>query len=78
MLASTTTMRQADISYALTFEPAAAGTRMQWSGQVRPKGALKMLGPMITGMGILQERRIWRSLKRLLESAPTVPQHGHP
>ena len=35
--ATTTTMRQADISYTLTFEPAAGGTRMRRSGQVRPK-----------------------------------------
>jgi hypothetical protein len=31
LFASTTTMRQADISYTLRFEPAAAGTRMRWS-----------------------------------------------
>jgi len=36
-LASATTMRQAAISYTLTFEPAGSGTRMRWSGQVRPK-----------------------------------------
>jgi hypothetical protein len=35
LVASTTTMQQADISYTLTFEPVAAGTRMRWSGQVR-------------------------------------------
>jgi len=28
-LGSTTTMRQADIDYTLTFEPAAEGTRMR-------------------------------------------------
>ena len=43
-LTSTTTMRQADISYALTFEPAGAGTRMACSEQVRPKGAYILLG----------------------------------
>ena len=32
LLASATTMQQSDISYTLTFEPAAAGTRMRWSG----------------------------------------------
>jgi hypothetical protein len=32
-------MAQAGISYTLTFEPAPAGTRMRWSGQVQPKGA---------------------------------------
>jgi hypothetical protein len=70
MLASTTTMRQADISYTLTFEPAGAGTRMRWAGQVRPKGALRLAGPLITWLGIRQERRIWANLKTHLERAP--------
>jgi hypothetical protein len=64
LLASATTMQQADISYTLTFEPAAGGTRMRWSGQVRPKGAARLLGPVVTWMGIRQEQRIWASLKR--------------
>jgi Polyketide cyclase / dehydrase and lipid transport len=70
LLASTTTMAQADISYTLTFEPTAAGTRMRWSGRVRPKGAFRLLGPVITWMGIRQEQRIWASLKKHLEAAP--------
>jgi hypothetical protein len=49
-------MRQADISYTLTFEPAGAGTRMRWAGHVRPKGALRLVGPLITWLGIRQER----------------------
>ncbi len=69
LLASTTTMRQADISYTLRFEPAAGGTRMRWSGQVRPKGALRLLGPVIRWQGNRQERRIWASLKEHLETA---------
>jgi hypothetical protein len=72
LLASTTTMKQVDIDYTLTFEPVAAGTRMRWSGQVRPKGAFRLLGPLITWMGVRQEQRIWASLKRLLESAPVA------
>jgi len=32
LLVSATTMQQGDISYTLTFEAAAAGTRMRWSG----------------------------------------------
>jgi hypothetical protein len=70
MLASTTTMRQADISYTLTFEPAGAGTRMRWAGQVQPKGALRLVGPLITWLGIRQEWRIWANLKTHLETAP--------
>ena len=72
LFASVTTMRQADISYTLTFEPVAAGTRMRWSGQVRPKGAVRLLGPVITWMGVRQEQRIWTSLKKHLEAAPAA------
>jgi hypothetical protein len=70
LLESITTMAQADISYTLTFEPAGAGTRMRWSGQVRPKGVFRLLGPVITWLGIRQEQRIWTSLKKHLEAAP--------
>jgi uncharacterized protein YndB with AHSA1/START domain len=69
-LASATTMQQADISYTLTFEPAGSGTRMRWSGQVRPKGAVNLLGPLIAWTGRHQEQRIWTSLKQHMEAAP--------
>ncbi len=68
LFATTATMAQADISYTLRFEPVAAGTRMRWSGQVRPKGAIRLLGPLITWMGIRQEQRIWAGLKKHLEA----------
>jgi polyketide cyclase/dehydrase/lipid transport protein len=71
-LTSATTMRQAAISYTLTFEPAGSGTRMRWSGQVRPKGAVKLLGPLIAWMGRHQEQRIWAGLKQHLEAAPAT------
>ena len=51
LLASTTTMQQADIGYTLTFQPATESTRMRWSGRVRPKGAFRLLGPVVTWMG---------------------------
>ena len=70
LLASTITMAQADFSYLLMFEPAGAGTRMRWAGQVRPKGAFRLLGPVISWLGTRQERRIWASLKQHLEAAP--------
>jgi uncharacterized protein YndB with AHSA1/START domain len=69
-LTSTTTMRQADINYTLTFEPATSGTRMRWSGRVRPKGPVKLFGPLIAWIGRRQEQRIWTSLKQHLEAAP--------
>jgi hypothetical protein len=38
LLASTTTMKQADIEYTLRFEPAEAGTLMRWSGRGPSEG----------------------------------------
>jgi hypothetical protein len=73
LFATTTTMAQADIGYTLRFEPAPAGTRMRWSGQVRPKGALRLLGPVITWLGRRQEQRIWAALKQHLEVTPAGP-----
>jgi len=73
LLESTTTMRQANISYTLRFEPAAAGTRMHWSGVVQPKGAFRLLGPVITWLGMRQEQRIWTSMRKHLEAAAAVP-----
>jgi polyketide cyclase/dehydrase/lipid transport protein len=70
LLESTTTMAQAGISYTLRFESVAAGTRMRWSGQVRPKGPFRLLGPVITWLGRRQEQRIWASLKEHLEAEP--------
>ncbi len=72
LLASTTTMKQMDIEYTLTFDPVAEGTRMRWSGEVRPRGGLRLLGPLVAWMGTRQERRIWASLKSHLESAPVA------
>lgn len=58
LLVSTTTLKQLDIEYALRFDSVAGGTRMRWSGQVRPKGAFRLPGPLVTWMGNRQEQRI--------------------
>ena len=70
LLASSTTMKQADIDYTLTFEPVGRRTCMRWSGQVRPKGVFRLLGPLVTWMGGRQEQRTWASLKDYLERMP--------
>jgi len=54
----------------LTFEPVSEGTRMRWSWQVETPGAMKLLAPLVARMGRRQERRVWTSLKRLLEQQP--------
>jgi uncharacterized protein YndB with AHSA1/START domain len=72
LLASSTTMKQADIDYILRFEPVSAGTRMRWSGLVQPKGALRLLAPVVGWLGGRQEQRIWQSMKRRLEDTPVA------
>jgi hypothetical protein len=67
-----TTMRQVDITYTLRFDPTGTATGMSWSGQVRAKGAFKLLGPLITWLGSRQEQRNWASLKKHLEAAPAA------
>lgn len=66
-LGSTTSMSAAEIRGVLTFEPDVAGTRLRWSWKLRPKGALKLLGPLIARMGRRQEAETWAGLKRHLE-----------
>ena len=50
-LASRTTMAQADIAGTLTFDPVPGGTRMRWAWVVRPKGASRLLTPLISRIG---------------------------
>lgn len=53
---------------SLTFEPAPDGTRMQWSWEVQPRSFLRLMPSLVAVIGRRQERSIWGSLKRLLES----------
>ena len=54
-LASRTTMAQADIAGTLTFAPVPGGTRMRWAWVVRPKGASRLLSPVIGRIGRRQQ-----------------------
>ena len=69
-LASRTTLAQADIAGTLHFEPVPGGTRMRWAWVVRPRGASRLLTPVISRLGRRQERAIWTGMKRYLEAQP--------
>ena len=72
-------MRQADMSGTLTFEPVGAGPRMRWSWQVRPKGAVKLLAPVIARMGRRQAQTVWGRHETAAGSAAdsnSRPGHG--
>ena len=64
---SRTTMSSADIDGGLTFEPVNRATRMSWSWDVRPKGSLRLLAPLVARLGRRQEQTIWTALKDQLE-----------
>ena len=66
-LGSRTTSSMMETSGRLTFTAEGDGTVMSWDWQVRPKGWLRMLGPLSGILGGRMERRIWTGLKDLLE-----------
>ena len=68
LLASRTTSSMMETEGALTFESVAAGTRMRWSWEVRPRGAIRLMTPLVGLLGRRQERAIWSELKRVLEA----------
>jgi hypothetical protein len=66
-LGSLTRTSAADVDGLLVFEPDPAGTRLAWSWELRPKGALRLVGPLL-GVGRQQEAELWADLKAYLES----------
>jgi Polyketide cyclase / dehydrase and lipid transport len=79
-LNSFTRLGSMEIGYSLTFEPIPGGTRMRWSGDLRPRGPLALFKPVLNWIGRRQEISIWRSLKSYLESSssqvPTPDDDG--
>lgn len=70
-LASATHLSNMDIQGTLTFDPVPEGTQMRWFWKLEPRGALKLLTPLVAALGRRQERTIWTGLKRYLEARPT-------
>jgi uncharacterized protein YndB with AHSA1/START domain len=66
-LGSRTTMSSADVDGGLTFEPVNGATRMNWAWDLRPKGSLRFLAPLVTRLGRRQEQMIWTGPKDQLE-----------
>ena len=67
-LGSRTTSSMMETSGALTFAAEGDGTVMGWDWQVRPKGWMRMLGPLFGPLGGRMERRIWTEMKQQLET----------
>lgn len=56
-LASVTRSSMMETQGALTFEPVPGGTRMRWSWEVRPRGALKVMTPFVGAVGAASRER---------------------
>jgi hypothetical protein len=67
-LGSRTTMSGMVILGELTFEGLGDATRMWWAWDMHPVGAMRLIKPLIVFMGRRQEREIWTSLKKCLET----------
>jgi carbon monoxide dehydrogenase subunit G len=72
-LGSRTTSSMMQTSGALTFTADGDGTVMSWDWQVRPRGWMRMLGPLSGPLGGRMERRIWTSMKQYLENTAARP-----
>jgi carbon monoxide dehydrogenase subunit G len=66
-LGSRTTSAMMDTAGGLTLSEEGDGTVLAWDWQVRPKGWLRALGPLLGPLGSRMERRTWNGLKRKLE-----------
>lgn len=74
-LVSSTRMSAMDINGTLTFDACGNGTRMHWSWGLKPHGLFKLMTPFIWFVGRRQEKRIWTSMKRYLETQGPQTMH---
>lgn len=77
-LTSSTHLSNMDIQGTLTFDPVPEGTRMRWFWELKSRGMLKLMTPVVALIGRRQERSIWTGLKRYLEAqeAPLAAEQG--
>ena len=57
-----------DVDGTLTFSPADGGTRMRWSWNMRLRGVMRVLSPVVGAVGPRWEHRNWAGLKQFMES----------
>jgi len=57
-----------DVDGTLTFSQADGGTRMRWSWNMRLRGPIRVLSPVVRIIGPRWEHRNWTGLKQFMES----------
>lgn len=73
LLGSRTTSSMMETSGALTLETEGDGTVLAWEWEARPKGWLRISGPVFGLLGTRMERKTWTGLKKKLESGRDAP-----
>jgi uncharacterized protein YndB with AHSA1/START domain len=59
-----------DADGTLTFTQVEGGTRMRWSWDMRLRGAMRVLSPLLSAIGPRWEYRNWAGLKQFMENRP--------
>ena len=55
----------------LTFAQVEGGTRLRWSWDMRLRGAMRVLSPLLSAIGPRWEYRNWAGLKQFMENRPS-------
>jgi hypothetical protein len=56
-----------DIEGTLRFDTVPRGTRLQWLWDLKPRGVLRLMTPLLSWRGRRQEHATWTGLKRVLK-----------
>jgi hypothetical protein len=67
LLATTTRLPSMRVDTTMAFDEAEGGTLLRWSSSLRPHGAFRLMGPLLSIVGRRQEQRIWQGLKEVME-----------
>ena len=70
LLGTVTRLAGMDITSTLEFAPQGDTTWLHWSSDLRPRGLLRPLAPLLTLLGRRRTRAIWTGLKHTLEGQP--------
>jgi Polyketide cyclase / dehydrase and lipid transport len=68
LIVSNSKARGMDIAGTLHFVGEDGGTRLSWSWSLRPRGLLRLVGPLVRMLGSRRERVNWAALKSYLEA----------
>ena len=79
-LASSTHVSTMEIDGTLDFDPVPDGTRMRWAWDLRPRGVLRLVSPLVARIGHHQEQVTWTNLKQVRETqqAASATAGRHP